>query len=64
MRYLSHFLFFAALLAPPLGLSAEPQLAGHWKLDEKSGDSVLDSSAAKNHGRAISQPGRAAALMN
>lgn len=58
MRILFHFLLFAAVLAPRIGLSAEPQLAGHWKLDDSGGDTVVDSSAAKNHGQAVAHPGR------
>jgi len=56
MKILSHVLLLAATLATRTVLSAEPQLAGHWKLDDKGGDRVLDSSAAKNHGKAVSQP--------
>lgn len=63
MKILSHFVLLAALLASQTGLSAEPPLAGHWKLDDKSGDTVLDSSTAKNHGKAVSQPNHATGKM-
>ena len=58
MRTLLHALVFVGLLAPHICWGAEPTLAGHWKLDDKSGDTVLDSSPAKNHGKAMAQPGQ------
>jgi hypothetical protein len=36
--------------------AAEP--VGHWKLNEKEGETVADSSAAKNNGKAVGAPAR------
>ena len=40
--------------------AAEPVLVGHWRLDEKDGDVVADSSASKNNAKALNAPGRTA----
>ncbi|HLX61612.1 MAG TPA: LamG domain-containing protein [Planctomycetota bacterium] len=50
-------LFFAAFAAFT-GFAAEPVLVGHWKLDEKDGDVVADSSASKNNAKAMNAPAR------
>jgi len=53
---------FAVLITVPLivqsGFAAESELAGHWKLDDKAGGTVVDSSPAKNPGKIVAQPGR------
>jgi hypothetical protein len=58
MKIASSALLIAALLVPQPGFAADPELAGHWKLDDKGGGTVVDSSAAKNPGKIVAQPGR------
>lgn len=52
------------LLLPILSVSAlyaaEPVLVGQWKLDDKEGDVVADSSPNKNDAKAFNGPGRVA----
>jgi hypothetical protein len=43
-----------------MSVCAEPELVGHWKLDDRDGGTALDSSTAKQHGKVMGQPGRAA----
>jgi sialidase-1 len=50
-------LIAAGLVSQPI-IAAEPELAGHWKLDDKAGGTVADSSAGKNPGKIVAQPGR------
>jgi hypothetical protein len=58
MKLASPVLLIAAVIVPQLGFAADPELAGHWKLDDKGGGTVLDSSAAKNPGKIVGQPDR------
>src|SRR6186713_455051 len=58
MKILQYALILGFLFVPQVSVSAEPPLAGHWKLDDKEGDAVSDSSGGKNDGKAVSQPGR------
>lgn len=55
MKTVMLFLFAATLAA-----AGEPALVGHWKLDDKEGDAVEDSSASKTNGKAFGNPGRVA----
>lgn len=50
--------FVAVLLGISLAFAAEPTLVGHWKLDEKEGDKVADSSPSKNDAKAMHEPAR------
>lgn len=38
--------------------AAEPVLVGHWTLDDKDGDVVVDSSSSKNNAKAMNAPTR------
>ena len=53
-----YILLLAVLFQPLVSFSAEPSLVGHWKLDDKDGETVSDSSAGKNHGKAVHRPMR------
>ncbi len=46
------------LAASVFSFAAEPVLVGHWKLDDKDGDVVVDSSPSKNNAKAMNGPGR------
>lgn len=46
------------VLVSAAGFAAEPVLVGHWKLDEKEGDTVVDSSSSKNNAKAMGAPAR------
>jgi hypothetical protein len=56
--FLFSILCLATVLVTRASWSAEPRLVGHWKLDDTTGDTVVDSSASKSHGKAVAQPGR------
>jgi Concanavalin A-like lectin/glucanases superfamily len=58
MKIAAFALLTACVLVAQPGFAAEPELAGHWKLDDKEGGTVIDSSAAKNPGKIVAQPGR------
>lgn len=52
------FALLVLLFAVSFASAAEPVLVGHWKLDEKDGEDVADSSSAKNTAKAMNAPGR------
>ncbi|MDZ4688854.1 MAG: LamG domain-containing protein [Planctomycetaceae bacterium] len=58
MKIASLGLLAVAVFVPQFGFSADPELAGHWKLDDKAGNTALDSSAAKHAGKFFGEPGR------
>jgi hypothetical protein len=49
---------FLLVFAMSVSFAAEPVLVGHWKLDDKDGDTVVDSSTSKNNAKAMNTPGR------
>lgn len=51
-------LLIVSLVVSQACFAAEPELAGHWKLDDKEGGAAADSSAGKNPGKIIAQPAR------
>lgn len=60
MKSASLVLLLVVAFVPQLSFSAEPELAGHWKLDDKGGETVADRSAAKHSGKIVGQPSRTA----
>ena len=59
-RRLIHLTCFVVLLSPALASPVSAELVGHWKLDESSGTTALDSSGNGNDGAVIGaqwQPG-------
>lgn len=51
-------IFALLLFATTAIFAAEPAPVGHWKLDDKTGDTVIDSSSSKNNAKAMHEPAR------
>lgn len=60
MKHIAISFFVVTGLLTQAGFSADPELVGHWKLDEAKGGTVADSSSNRSDGKIAGEPGRVA----